>query len=80
MGLGVKMTAATESLFLTKHVSKIFNIISTKSYPGNLIQIIGDGGVTKPSILRRYAEFSIIYFYESKIPCFQGMQLKVAQK
>lgn len=63
-----------------KHVSKIFNIISTKSYPGNLIQIIGDGGVTKPSILRRYAEFSIIYFYKSKIPCLQGMQLKVAQK
>lgn len=52
-----------------KHVSKIFNIISTKSYTGNLIQIIGDGGVTKPSILRRYAEFSIIHFCESKIPC-----------
>ena len=51
-----------------------------KSYPGKLIQIIGDGGDTKPSILRRYAEFSIIYFYKSKIPCLQGMQLKVAQK
>ena len=48
-----------------------------KSYPGNLIQIIGDGGVTKPSILRRYAEFSIIYFCESKIPCLRGCNLKL---
>lgn len=61
----------------TIDVSKIFNIISTKSYPGNLIQIIGDGGVTKPSILRRYAEFSIICFYESKIPCLRGCNLKL---